>query len=123
MKTKPKIEFISGYYKDYSISEFGEVVSYKNGQTNILKPTLTNTGNWKVTLSKNGNQKNFPIQYLVASHFIPRPNDVKRMVYFIDEDKSNFCKQNLLWLTLSQWRRRLRDAGRLDSRITKTKAL
>ena len=78
-------------YDIYEISNMGNVRNKKTGL--ILKQKLRK-GYYSIGLSKNGKNKNFNIHRLIASYFIPNPNN-KRCVDHIDRDKLNNKIENL----------------------------
>lgn len=90
------------YYEDietnYSISDAGEV---KNDTTNyILKPAIQQ-GYAHVTIYINKKGKRVKIHRLVASAFIPNPEN-KPYVNHIDGNRSNNQVDNLEWVTPSE---------------------
>ena len=67
---------IKGYEGLYQVSNQGRVKKiYKNGKIRILKTRLDNNGYLCVTLSKNNKPKIFKIHRLIATHFIPNPDN------------------------------------------------
>lgn len=84
-------------YEDYWISNLGNVKSFKNGKEQILKP-FKNNGYLAIDLRKNKNRKCFKIHRLVASAFIPNPNNLQQ-VNHKDENTYNNCVNNLEWCT------------------------
>jgi len=123
--SKSRTVLLEGYNNDYSVSENGDVYSHKFGKTKKLKPVKTTTGDYKVTLTLRGKQKVVKVQLLVATTFIPNPEN-KRLLLFKDGDKSHHFKSNLAWSTFSELRRYYRDHGLLDSKtcqITRPKAI
>lgn len=95
---------IEGYEGLYQVSNLGRVKSLGNGKSNnskerIKKQTNTNTrGYLQVQLSKDGSKKMFLVHRLVASAFIPNPNDLET-VNHKDENKENNSVKNLEWMT------------------------
>lgn len=88
----------------YQINNFGFVRSLpRNGTSgNIiyLSAWFDNKGYQKVTLSKNGKRKQFPVHRLVAQVFIPNPNN-DRDVRFKDGNRHNVASTNLEWCNIS----------------------
>lgn len=98
---------IKGYEGLYQISNLGRVKSLERqviGKYNsirtlkefIMKPNIIKKGYLRIHLCKNGKMKHFLIHQLVASHFIPNPNNFK-CVNHKDECKTNNCVENLEW--------------------------
>ena len=82
-------------YPNYQVINLGNV---KNIKTNkMLKPFVSNRY-LKVALSNNSEIKHFPIHRLVASAFIPNPDD-KPQVNHKDGYKLNNNVENLEWVT------------------------
>lgn len=87
---------IKGYEGVYKISSLGNVKSLKFGKEKIMSPRKSGNGHLKVTLFLNNKKENFLIHRLVATHFIPNPNNLPE-VNHRDEDKTNNCVDNLEW--------------------------
>lgn len=85
-------------YPDYQISSFGRVKSLKFGKERILKQHLGSSGYCQVDLYKYGKQKHYQVHRLVASIFLPNPQNYP-CVNHIDENKQNNCISNLEWVT------------------------
>ena len=60
-------------FKDYEVSEDGEVRSLKYGKETILKGRLSKDGYLRYSLRKNGKAYEFKGHRLVAEAFIPNP--------------------------------------------------
>lgn len=90
---------IEGYEGLYQVSNLGRVKSLGNGGSNskerILKQ-LNKNGYFGVCLCKEGKPKGFDIHRLVASEFIPNPDNLP-MVNHKDECKTNNRVDNLEW--------------------------
>ena len=83
-------------YEDYVISDQGRVFSYK--RSIFLKPGKDTCGYLQVDLHKNGVRKSQKVHRLVASAFIPNPEN-KRTINHIDGVKINNFVSNLEWAT------------------------
>ena len=99
---------IQGYKGLYKVSNLGRVkhlpYEYMFNNTKIikkehmLKPYRNNCGYMLVSLSNHRRTKQFFIHRLVASAFIPNPNNLPE-VNHKDEDKTNNKVDNLEWCT------------------------
>lgn len=83
-------------YENYIVSSNGVIQNVKTNK--ILKPSFDKKGYLEVWLSLNGKPKKFSVHRLVASAFIPNPEN-KTQVNHIDGDKSNNNLSNLEWVT------------------------
>jgi hypothetical protein len=94
---------ILGYEDRYAISDKGRVAAlqqYGRETFIILKPAKKAHGYLGIGLRKTstGTKKNFFIHRLVATAFLPNPEN-KEQVDHIDTNKSNNCVDNLRWVT------------------------
>lgn len=103
---------VNGFEKRYFISNHGRVKSLPKWVKNryngymtrekILSPKKNNKGYFAYELRDGlGNSKMLKRSRLVASHFIPNPNN-KDQVNHIDGDRSNDYFENLEWVTQSE---------------------
>ena len=106
---------IKGYEGLYEVSNCGnvrsldrDIVKYNvltkrdnvlhiKGQ--IMKPSINKYGYYRLSLSKDGIRKSYPIHRLVAETFIDNPNNLPQ-VNHIDENKLNNNVDNLEFITL-----------------------
>lgn len=87
-------------FKDYKISNLGNVKSFKNNKELILKTQLTKKGYKKLSLSNGKIQKHFLIHQLVAIYFLNhKPNGMEKIIDHIDNDKQNNNVSNLRIVT------------------------
>ena len=99
METKWKA--VPGYEGKYEVSDKGEVrsLNYRGtGQAKVLKPITSGKGYLMVGLCKDGRMQWEKIHRLVASLFIPNP-DNKPQVNHRDGVKTNNLASNLEWVT------------------------
>lgn len=94
-------------YKDYEVSNLGNIRSYRNnkGKTSavphLLSPKTDHNGYYFVNLYSGRKMKSFKIHRLVASAFIPNPENYPQINH-IDEVKTNNCVGNLEWCSAKQ---------------------
>lgn len=87
---------ISGYEGLYEVSNWGRVRSFKwNSNGRILSP-CNRRGYYYVELCKDRKEKRYHVHRLVATAFIPNPNNLPE-VNHKDEDKGNNHVTNLEW--------------------------
>lgn len=97
---------IEGYEGLYKVSNLGNVLSLNFGARNrilsgiqrTLKGARSSSGYYHVQLYKNGTVSTKLIHILVASAFIPNPNN-KLEVNHKDGNKANNAASNLEWAT------------------------
>lgn len=87
---------IIGYEGIYAITEDGKVWNYKYKRW--MKPDTHPTGHQMVALHKNGVCKGFYVHRLVATQFIPNPDNLP-CVNHKDENPANNNVDNLEWCT------------------------
>jgi hypothetical protein len=85
-------------YENYQVSNMGRVKSLNynhTGKEKIMK-AKKDKGYFRVQLYKDGKPKFYSVHRLVATSFLPNPNNLSQ-VNHIDEDKSNNIVDNLEW--------------------------
>ena len=94
---------IKGYKGYYQISNFGRVKSLPRDvgsnrckNETIMKTSLDKDGYEHLVLRKNGKQRHFRVNRLVAEAFLENPNNYLQ-VNHKDEDKTNNNVNNLEW--------------------------
>jgi hypothetical protein len=80
----------------YFVSDKGDVLNKRNGITR--KASVTKWGYARVSFYINGKVRNYPVHRLVASAFLPNPDNLP-VVNHIDGNKLNNCVDNLEWCT------------------------
>ena len=90
---------IPEYFGLYKISTIGQIISFhKRNYNKSLKERIDRAGYKTVKLSKNGVTTTCFLHRLIASAFIPNPEN-KGFVNHIDGDKLNNDIENLEWCT------------------------
>lgn len=82
----------------YEVSNYGRVKNSRTGK--ILKPVINNKGYLFVGLHKDGKDKKFLVHRLVATMFIPNPDNLPA-VNHISEVRSENTVDNLEWCTIA----------------------
>ncbi|WP_343342471.1 NUMOD4 domain-containing protein [Terrisporobacter petrolearius] len=105
---------IKGYEGLYQVSNFGQVYSLKRKK--YIKAYVDKDGYLRVGLSKNGKQKGYIVHRLVATAYIPNPNNYP-MINHRDETRQNNKVSNLEWCTCTY----NNNFGTRNERLSKTK--
>lgn len=92
---------IPGCAGQYQISNDGRV---RNANGHVLKPRKSDSGYLRVWLSTNGKPKCYPVHRLVATAFLPNPDNLPE-VNHINGVKTDNRMENLEWCTTSHNRR------------------
>lgn len=105
---------VEGYNGEYIVSSEGNVISAKGKKAT----EVARNGYERVTLWKNGRGKHFSVHRLVASAFIPNPNNYS-MVNHKDGNKLNNHVINLEWCDASQNMKHAYKNNLIDPHTTK----
>lgn len=98
MSADEKWKPVLGYEDHYIVSNLGHVFSlYRNKSVRIRKSLR---GYGQVNLSKNGVLTTYRVHRLVATHFVPNPNNYTE-VNHINENKLDNRAENLEWCSRS----------------------
>ena len=92
---------IAGYEGLYEVSDLGRVKSLGNDKSRkekILKPRKNTSGYLYVNIHKDGQRKTITVHRLIATAFIPNPNNLET-VNHKDEVKTNNTVGNLEWMS------------------------
>lgn len=92
---------IPGYEGLYQVSNFGRVRNHKGVILALNKRPSNTQERYLIKLSKNNKKRSFLVHRLVATAFIPNPED-KETVNHIDGDPLNNRSDNLEWATKSE---------------------
>lgn len=84
-------------YPEYQVSSFGNVKSLKFGEERVLKQGICN-GYCLVGLHKEGKRKNYFVHRLVATAFLPNPDNLP-CINHKNEIKTDNCVDNLEFCT------------------------
>ena len=87
---------IPGYEGLYTANSQGQIYSYKSNK--FLEGCTMTSGHKTVYLRKNGTSKMFQIHRIIATLFIPNPDNFP-FVHHIDENPQNNAVDNLKWVT------------------------
>lgn len=85
-------------YKDYIITNVGDVYSTKWGRRRKLKLAKNDKGYHRVQLYKDGVGKNFRVCRLVALHFVGKPKE-GQVADHIDGIRTHDIANNLRWIS------------------------
>lgn len=102
---------IKGYEGLYAISEEGRVANCKTGF--FLSGSVNSHGYRVVSLTKDGKKTDCKLHRLLATAFIPNPNNFE-CVNHIDGDKLNNSLDNLEWCTKRRNNQHAREELSLD---------
>ena len=98
------------YGSKYEVSNLGRIRSNRTAPPRLMKLSVINSGHRQVHLTHGPEHKHFLIHRLVASAFIPNPED-KSDVNHIDGNKANNRASNLEWMSNADNQRHSVSAG------------
>lgn len=86
--------------KDYSISNYGRIKSFKADKINgtLINGSLLK-GYKTINIKHNKKRSTKYVHKLVAENFIPKDNELQTYVIHLDFDKTNNHVENLKWVT------------------------
>jgi hypothetical protein len=92
------MEFVDiiGYEGIYKINRNGEI--WSNYRNRLLKPHYSAYGYKRVSLSKNGKEKQYLIHRLIALNFIPNPYNLE-FIDHINRVRNDNRIENLRWIS------------------------
>jgi hypothetical protein len=96
-------EDIPGYEHMYEVSDTGLIRNWSTWK--LLTPRKCKDGSYLVNLTNNGDKKTFMVHKLVATVFVPNPEDY-RYIKHRDGNKKNNEATNLYW---SRTRQKLKE--------------
>ena len=115
---------IPNYETLYQVSTLGRVKSLGNRSNHkkekIMKQRLTHKGYLRLSLCKNGIQKQKMVHRLIAETFIPNPNNYEQ-VNHKDGNKQNNNINNLEWCNNSYNQLHANKLGLNDNRVKRIK--
>ena len=111
---------VEDYDGDYQISNFGRVRSRKSGEWRLMKTTPNQKGYLGVMFSRQGKTKRFEIHRIVATAFLPNPNNLP-VVEHADDNKQNNHVSNLFWSTHSDNTRHAYERNLINNYTIKAK--
>ena len=83
-------------FEGYTITDDGKVISYKMREPRVMKTWVQKSGYENIKLCKNNKTYHFLIHRLVATHFIPNPNNLPEINHK-NKNRSDNRVENLEW--------------------------
>lgn len=90
----------------YYVSNKGRIKSYKGYKAIIMKQYKTNKGYCRLDIIQDGQRVSKLVHRLVASSFLPIPQNIDMQLHHKDNNKENNCVDNLEWLTIAEHRKK-----------------
>lgn len=100
-------------YGIFQVFENGRIFKIKGNKKIECTYTLDKKGYKIVTANINGKQKHFRVHILVATAFLPNPEN-KQHVIFKDKNKENIHVNNLQWVTKQELIQSWYKEGKID---------
>jgi len=96
---------IKGTQKKYYVSNKGRIKSLCDYESIIMKPYKTKKGYCKISIKINNKKRQFFVHTLVAEYFwevCGKPKDDTWQIHHLDNNKSNNCSNNLIYVSKEQ---------------------
>lgn len=93
---------IPNWKGQFKISNFGNVLKFKNGEWSPQKLSIDTKGYYKFTKSVNGKSHYMPIHNILCKILYGERHDGDWVVDHIDDNKLNNHHSNLRWITRSE---------------------
>ncbi len=97
---------IEGTDKTYYVSNKGRVKSKAGYNTILLKPYITRYGYQRLDIMYDGKKVSKFVHRLVASAFLPLPQNIDYQLHHKDFNSSNNAADNLEWLSAAEHKKK-----------------